>query len=70
MYFTHQFHCYRPSPSLMQCLANGWSRVEEQIGGGQVPLEEQLEQASEAYRDARDATAEKDGPPVWALMPM
>ena len=44
--------------------------VEEQISGGEVPLEEQLEQASEAYRDARDATAEKDGPPVWALMPM
>ena len=43
---------------------NEWA--EEQISGGEVPLEEQLEQASLAAHDAMWAAAEKDTPPYWA----
>ena len=40
--------------------------AEEQISGGEVPLEEQLEQASLALHGAMWAAAEKDTPPYWA----
>ena len=40
--------------------------VEQQMSGGEVPLQEQIEQASLAAHDAMWAAAEKDTPPYWA----